>query len=118
MNNKVTVSTKFGQNVSPIENGNVELYPLHIWDTERCSALQESIANEIRKVLKRQCVLHKMDVGGVGGAEHEVYGVRQLPNINTVTNVITRYQLTNDELREVVGELLLDASDCGSLAMS
>ena len=75
MNNKVTVSMKFGQNVSLFENGDVELYPLHIWDTGSYSALQESIVHKIRKVLKRRGVLYEMDVREVGGAEYEVYGI-------------------------------------------
>ena len=59
-----------------------------------------------------------MDVGGVGGEEHKVYGVRRLPNINTETNVITQYRLTNDKPREIIEEFLLDASNCRNLAMS
>ena len=85
MNNEDTVSIKFGQDVSPIENGNVELYPLHIWDAVRYNVLQESIADETRKVLKRQGVLRVMDVGEIGASEREVYRVRRLSNINTDT---------------------------------
>ena len=63
MQNEDTVSEKIGQDVSPIENGDVELYPLHIWVNGRYDDAQAVIAEVIRKVLERRRDLHTISSG-------------------------------------------------------
>ena len=112
MQNEDTVSEKIGQDVSPIENGDVEIYPLDIWIDGWYDYAQAAITEVIRKAVLQRHILHTV----TNQSEQEVFGVRRLPNVNTETNVITRYQFTTEKRMDVVSELLLDASNNMNLA--
>ena len=91
----------FGDELCPIDNQRIARFPKNIWKNVQWNNWMVDVA---REALRRNFAIDKfLPFKG----DCTVFEVKLLTNINTTTNEITRYSITQEKRDEIVGELMM-----------